>query len=93
MTQVKRNCILMTGGLSASASLVETRVAGATLVELSMSNEKNPSEIVKMYRDPANSERLLVEILGEPIVALKQMKAEPWLLKEQARTPPPVDKK
>lgn len=53
-----------------------------------MANEKKPEEIVKMYRDPENSERLLVEILGEPIVALKQMKAEPWLLKDQSGSPP-----
>ncbi len=58
-----------------------------------MANEKKPEEIVKMYRDPENAERLLVEILGEPIVALKQMKAEPWLLKEQRSAPPQGDQK
>jgi hypothetical protein len=39
-----------------------------------------------MYRDPADASRLLVEVLGEPIVALKQMKAEVWLLKDQTRS-------
>lgn len=48
-----------------------------------MTNEQKPEEIVKIYRDPSDEERVLVEVLGEPIVALKQMKAEPWLLKDR----------
>ncbi|WP_172205292.1 hypothetical protein [Niveibacterium sp. COAC-50] len=48
-----------------------------------MANEQKPEEIVKIYRDSSDKERILVEVLGEPIVALKQMKAEPWLLKDR----------
>jgi hypothetical protein len=51
-----------------------------------MTEAKKPEEIVRMYRDPADASRLLVEVLGEPIVALKQMKAEVWLLKDQTRS-------
>lgn len=57
-----------------------------------MNENKKPEEIVKMYRDPEDSTRLLVEILGEPIVALKQMKAEPWLLKDRNTGSSAVDK-
>jgi len=49
-----------------------------------MGNEKKGEEIVRIYRGECNND-VLVEILGEPIVALKQMKAEPWLLKDAAK--------
>lgn len=51
-----------------------------------MDDTKKPEEIVKIYRDPSDETRVLVEVLGEPITALKQMKAEPWLLKDQKET-------
>lgn len=47
-----------------------------------MATEQQLEEIVKIYRDPSDKERFLVEVLGEPITALKQMKREPWLLKD-----------
>lgn len=48
-----------------------------------MSDKEKLEEIVKIYRDPSDATRVLVEVLGEPITALKQMKAEPWLLKDR----------
>lgn len=49
-----------------------------------MTTQKNEREdLVRIFKDPENPEKVLVEVLGEPIVALKQMKAEPWLLKEK----------
>ncbi|WP_208721449.1 hypothetical protein [Mesorhizobium sp. M1A.F.Ca.IN.022.06.1.1] len=41
-------------------------------------------ELVRVYRDPAKGEDVIIEVLGQPVGALKQMKAEPWLLRDKS---------
>lgn len=48
-----------------------------------MSEDKSCEEMVRVYRDSAKGDDVIIEILGEPIVALKQMKAEPFALREK----------
>jgi len=57
-----------------------------------MENDKKPEELVRIYRDETTNDDVIIEILGKPVVALKQMKAEPWLIKDQIsgnNEPPP----
>lgn len=47
-----------------------------------MAEEKGREELVRVYRDASKSDDVIIEVLGQPIGALKQMKAEPWKLTE-----------
>jgi hypothetical protein len=53
-----------------------------------MADDKQSEDLVRIFRDPSDKERFIVEVLGEPVKALKQMKAEPWKLREAAENPP-----
>jgi hypothetical protein len=47
-----------------------------------MTAQNKHEELVRVYRDETKSDDVIVEVLGQPVAALKQMKAEPWLLKD-----------
>ncbi|WP_164736864.1 hypothetical protein [Rhizobium phaseoli] len=51
-----------------------------------MAEEKGREELVRVYRDASRSDDVIIEVLGQPVGALKQMKAEPWKLSESAKS-------
>lgn len=58
-----------------------------------MSNGQKREQLLQIYRDPAQDpakgeDVFLIEVLGEPVLALKQMKAEPFRLSERSNTAP-----
>ncbi|WP_169053381.1 hypothetical protein [Falsirhodobacter xinxiangensis] len=50
-----------------------------------MTAPDSSEDLVRIRRDSEKSDIFIIEVLGEPISALKQMKAEPWTLREQAK--------
>ncbi|MGO7753626.1 hypothetical protein ACC708_25400 [Rhizobium ruizarguesonis] len=50
-----------------------------------MPEEKGREELLRVYRDATKSDDVIIEVLGQPVGALKQMRAEPWKLTESAK--------
>lgn len=50
-----------------------------------MSKDEDHQELVKIYRKKSNPEDVIIEVVGQPALAMKQMSSPTWLVE----TPPP----
>jgi hypothetical protein len=55
-----------------------------TTKEISMSKDEDRQEIVKIYRKKSSPEEVIIEVVGQPALAMKQMSSPTWLVE----TPP-----
>ena len=48
--------------------------------EVSMSKDEDHEELVKIYRKKSNPEDVIIEVVGQPALAMKQMSSPTWLV-------------